>query len=133
MMRNWINHGVKYLIDDSVERYKYLGLSQKYKDCWETNIQQVESAPVVTFRNVTATQENKLWVNSYKYVNSETELCRRCNKAFETEMHIVSEYSGNMSLIKERHDNICKIIHRVTAKKMNMKYKSLNSYERLLA
>uniref|UniRef100_A0A0N5BH39 Reverse transcriptase domain-containing protein n=1 Tax=Strongyloides papillosus TaxID=174720 RepID=A0A0N5BH39_STREA len=90
----------------------------------------VESAPVVAYRNVTATQENRLWVNSHKYVNSDTELCRRCHKAFETEMHIVSECSGNMSLIKERHDNICKIVHRVIAKKMNMKYKSLNFYER---
>uniref|UniRef100_A0A0K0EC39 Reverse transcriptase zinc-binding domain-containing protein n=1 Tax=Strongyloides stercoralis TaxID=6248 RepID=A0A0K0EC39_STRER len=90
----------------------------------------MEVVPVTALRNVMATQKNRLWVNSHKYSQSKSELCRRCHKAYETKMHIVTECPANMNLIKERHGNICEIIHRLISKKMKINYDIKNLYER---
>uniref|UniRef100_A0A0K0FAX5 CHHC U11-48K-type domain-containing protein n=1 Tax=Strongyloides venezuelensis TaxID=75913 RepID=A0A0K0FAX5_STRVS len=70
---------------------------------------------------------------SYNYIKSKPDACRRYHKAYETEMHIVIECPANMNPIKERHDNICKILHREMAKKMKADYEVKNLYERSLA
>uniref|UniRef100_A0A0K0FT78 HTH_48 domain-containing protein n=1 Tax=Strongyloides venezuelensis TaxID=75913 RepID=A0A0K0FT78_STRVS len=70
---------------------------------------------------------------SHNYIKSKPDAYRRYHKAYETEMNIVIECPANINPIKERHDNICKILHREIVKKMKADNEVKNLYERSLA